>query len=82
MQCCCFSPVQLLETLWTVAHQAPVSLGFSSKTTGVGCHALLQGTFQIQGSDLHLLCLQHCRNHSGSHFSDYSLDLSFQMFPF
>ena len=25
----CFSHVQLLETLWTVAHQAPLSMGFS-----------------------------------------------------
>ena len=25
----CFSRVQLLATLWTVAHQAPLSMGFS-----------------------------------------------------
>ena len=25
----CFSHVQLFETLWTVAHQAPLSMGFS-----------------------------------------------------
>ena len=25
----CFSRVQLFATLWTVAHQAPLSLGFS-----------------------------------------------------
>ena len=29
------------------------------KNTGVGCHALLQGIFPTQGSNLHLLCLQH-----------------------
>ena len=28
--------------LWTVAHQAPLSIGFSRKNTGVGFHALLQ----------------------------------------
>ena len=28
-----------------MARQAPLSIGFSSKNTGVGCHALLQGTF-------------------------------------
>ena len=28
-------------TLWTVAHQAPLSIGFSSKNTGMGCHFLL-----------------------------------------
>ena len=41
-----FSCVQLFATLQTVAHQAPLSMGFSrQKNTGVGCHFLLQGTF-------------------------------------
>ena len=31
------------------------------KNTGVDCHALLQGIFPTQGSNLHLLCLLHCR---------------------
>ena len=31
------------------------------KNIGVGCHILLQRTFPIQGSKLHLLCLLHCR---------------------
>ena len=30
---------------------------FPGKNTGVGCHFLLQGIFQTQGSNLHLLCL-------------------------
>ena len=29
------------------------------KNTGVGCHLFLQGTFPIQGSNPHLLCLLH-----------------------
>ena len=33
----------------TVAYQAPPSMGFSSKSTGVGCHFLLQGIFPIKG---------------------------------
>ena len=33
--------VQLFATPWTVAYQAPLSLGFSSKSAGVGCHVLL-----------------------------------------
>ena len=37
-------------TLWTVACQPPLCMGFSSKNTGVGCRALLQGIFPIQGS--------------------------------
>ena len=43
-----------LATLWTVAHQAPLSMGFSSQNTGVGCHFLLQGIFLTQGSNLGL----------------------------
>jgi hypothetical protein len=31
----------------------------SGNNTGVGCHALLQGIFPTQGSNLHLLCLLH-----------------------
>ena len=31
----------------------------SAKNTGVGCHALLQGTFQTQGSNPCLLCFLH-----------------------
>ena len=38
--------------------QSPLSMGFSSKNTGVGCHSLFQGIFPIQGSNSHLL---HCR---------------------
>ena len=44
-------------TLWTVACQAPLSTGFSSKNTGVDCHALLQGIFLTQGLNLCLLSL-------------------------
>ena len=35
-----FSRVQLCAIPETAAHQAPPSLGFSSKNTGVGCHFL------------------------------------------
>ena len=31
----------VFATLWTVAHQAPLSMRFSSKNTGVGFHLLL-----------------------------------------
>ena len=53
------SHVWLFVTPWTVAHQAPLSMGFPSKNTGVGCHFLLQEIFPIQGSNQHLLCLLH-----------------------
>ena len=37
-----FSHVQLFVTPWTVAHQAPLSMGLSGKNIGMGCHFLLQ----------------------------------------
>ena len=50
------SCVQLFATPWTVAHQAPLSVGFSRQEWG--CHFLLQGIFLTQGLNLGLL---HCR---------------------
>ena len=38
-----FSLLWLFATPWTVAHQAPLSMGFSGKNARVSCHALLQG---------------------------------------
>ena len=52
-----FSCVWLFVTPWTVSRQAPLSMGFPSKKTGVGCHFLLQRIFPIQGSDrTHVSC--------------------------
>ena len=43
-------------TPWTVAHQAPLSMGIlPGKNSGVGCPFLLQGIFPTQGLNLHLL---------------------------
>ena len=48
---------------------------FSGKYTGMDFHFILQGIFQTQGSNLHPLCLLHCRwilnlrRHQGSPFS-------------
>ena len=36
------SRVRLFATPWTVAYHAPLSMGFPGKSTGVGCHFLLQ----------------------------------------
>ena len=36
------SHVRLLVTPWTAAHQAPLSMDFPGKSTGVGCHCLLR----------------------------------------
>ena len=35
------SRVRLLATPWTAAYQAPLSMDFPGKSTGVGCHCLL-----------------------------------------
>ena len=47
------SSVQLLETPWTVAHQAPLSLELSRQEYQSGL--LLLGIFPAQGSNPHLL---------------------------
>ena len=39
-----FSHVQLFVSLGTAAHQPPLSKDFPGKNTGMGCHALLQGS--------------------------------------
>ena len=57
----CFSHVQPFAAPWTVARQAPLSMGFSSKNNGVGCHALLRRIFPNQGLNPCLLRLLHCR---------------------
>ena len=58
-----FSCVQRFATLWIVAHQASLSMGFSmntgGKNTGVGCHAFLQRIFLTQGWNPDLLYLLH-----------------------
>ena len=56
-----FSPVQLFVTPWTVACQTPCPWDSPGKNTGVGCHALFQGIFLMQGLKVRLLQLLHCR---------------------
>ena len=45
-----------LVAQWTVAHQVPLSMGFSSKITEVSCLSFVQGISPTQGLNLHLLC--------------------------
>ena len=52
----CVSHVQLLASLWTVAHQAS-RWDSPGKNIGVGWHTLLRGNFLIQGSNHHLVCI-------------------------
>ena len=57
--CSMLSCVQLFATPWTVARQAPLSIGFSSKNTEMVCHFLLQRIFLTQGWKLYLLHFLH-----------------------
>ena len=53
------SHVQLFVNPWTAAHQAPLSVGFSSKNARVDCHFLFQEIFPTQGLNPCLLRLLH-----------------------
>ena len=67
-----------------VAHQAPLSLEFSSKNTGVGCHFLLHEIFLTQGSNPSPLCLLHWQadslplSHQGSPYYNAATAKSLQ----
>ena len=54
-----FSCGCIFATLCTVAHQDPMSVGFSRQLYWGGCHSLLQGIFLTQWLNLHLLYLLH-----------------------
>ena len=41
--------VQLFETPWTVAHQAPLSMDFLGKNTGLDCYPFSRRSSQPQG---------------------------------
>ena len=56
-----FSHVQLSATLQIVAHQAPLSMGFSKQEYWSGL-PLLQEIFPTQGSNPRLSCLLHWRH--------------------
>ena len=45
------SRVRLFATPQNIALQVPLFMDSPGKNTGVGCHALLQGIFQTQGSN-------------------------------
>ena len=56
---CMLSHVRVFVTPWTVALQAPLSLGFSRQEYCWSCHFLLQGIFPTQRLNLHLLQFLH-----------------------
>ena len=59
----CFSCVQLFETLWTVAYQAPLSMGFSRQERILVFVAMPSSRASSRpGDQTHIcLCLLHCR---------------------
>ena len=75
------SHVRLFATPWTVACQAPLSMGFSRQEYWSGLHFLLQGIFQTQGLNAHLLCLLNWQanclllSHLGSHTQTCNISL-------
>ena len=58
------SGVRFSVAPWTLARQTPLSVEFSSRNTGVGCHFLLEGIFLTQGSNPYLLCFLHWQSDS------------------
>ena len=77
------SRVRLFATPWTVASQAPLSMGIlPGKNIGLGCHGLIQGIFPTQGSNPGL---PHCRqilyrlSHQGS--PTYSVQRRWSLLP-
>ena len=57
----CFSHVRLSVILWTVARQAPLTMGFSRHEYWSGLPCRPHGDLPSQRSDLCLLSLLHCR---------------------
>ena len=55
----CFSCVRHFATLWTVGHQAPLSMGYSRQEYWESFHTFLQGIFLAQGSNPLLFYLLH-----------------------
>ena len=45
------SRVRLFATVWAVAHQAPLSMNFLGKNTGVGCYFPPPGDLPDPGKD-------------------------------
>ena len=58
---CC---IRLYVTLGLQAARLLCACNSPGKSTGVGCHAFLQGIFPTQGSNLHLLCLLYWQTRS------------------
>ena len=59
---CVLSCAPLFETPWTVAHQAPLPMGFFQARILEGVSiSYFRGIFSTQGLNLYLFCLLHWR---------------------
>ena len=69
------SHVRLLATPWTAAYQAPPSMDFPGKSTGVGCHCLLGSKKKIiskmKRSKSHRLFCSTWFSNKFSHFPNF-----------
>ena len=69
------SCARLSATPWTVAHEDPLSTGYSRQDYQVGCHFLLQGILLNLGLNRHSLLFLHWQadslslSHPGSLFT-------------
>ncbi|CAI9171063.1 unnamed protein product [Rangifer tarandus platyrhynchus] len=64
----CFSCVQLFVTLWTVTHQAPLSMGFSRQEYWSGLPCPSAGGLADPGTEpglLHCRRIPYCLSHRG-----------------
>ena len=59
--CWVISRVWPFVTLWTLTHQAPLSMGFSRQEYWSGLPFPSSGHLPNPGTNLHFLCLLHCR---------------------
>ena len=88
----CFSHVWLFATPWTVAHQAPLSMGFSRQEYWSGLPSPPPGDLSHPRWNLRLLCLLHWQvgslplpppgndalvSHSNFHFWKFSFFFNF-----
>ena len=85
--CCHFSCVWLFETLWPIAHQAPMSIRFSRQEYWTELPCPPPGDLPDPGIEQRLLWLWHCRRtsllprHQGSPGADlYHLECAFALF--
>ena len=60
----CSAVSDCFVTPWSIARQAPLSVGFSRQESWRGLPFLLQGIFPSQGSNLCLLCPLHWQQDS------------------